>query len=256
MKPDKKKRSKTKNKEKKLTNDLLDKIEKCIFVENKVNLKRSGSMDFIEFPRRLVKPGEEALRAWRRDRKRAPSAANMVKFEEYKILKGYECSKWSENIDPYFDNNREWVRDIWNVWFDEVIPKLNEYGELIRDTSQMSNYDKPRSAVESRGQNNTNSSDETDQDARKSTKSPTPYDMYSQIDLASDEQPIDLATVKLLEKEIEKLTNRIHEKISAYDLARRGTLYRKVLISNIIPRLTSIHLLHLIVTNLYHENVF
>ncbi len=79
--------------------------------------------------------------------------------------------------------------------------------------------------------NETTINDEDDDEEKKlNAVSPTPYANYDQVDLVGDASSgVDLVGVKLLEKEIEKVTRRLEVvAANAFDLARRGTLYRKL----------------------------
>jgi tetratricopeptide (TPR) repeat protein len=60
-------------------------------------------------------------------------------------------------------------------------------------------------------------------------KSPTPYDSYSRVDLDMNDNTVtDFQTLRIIQNEVENLTRRIEKKTNAFDLARRGSLYRKV----------------------------
>ena len=68
-----------------------------------------------------------------------------------------------------------------------------------------------------------------DEESIQTRKSPTPYDSYSRVDLdMSDNTVIDFQTLRIIQSEVENLSRRIVKKAIAFDLARRGSLYRKV----------------------------
>lgn len=104
----------------KLNLDLLDKIENEIHESNVKNLVRSESMEKIKFRIRTFHPDDNLIRLAKRNAtiRRRPSVPSKLDFESYKF-------------ERHFDDNhsslgeREWTRQIWNEWFDEVIPLLD-----------------------------------------------------------------------------------------------------------------------------------
>ena len=122
-----------------LTNEQLDRIEVLIFTANKRVLARSHSLSSIKLGKNaasgaaavaadavFVRDTETKLQRQRR-RKRAGSRGNALSFDELKRRFHYHASKWQRNTDDFYDNEREWTRDIWNAWFDQVIPSLDTF---------------------------------------------------------------------------------------------------------------------------------
>ena len=279
--------------------DQLDKVEKEINESNVKLLTRPESVDRLKFKKRIRHPDDILFQIGPKIRKqRRPSLSNLCKFDDFKESHEYYKSKWFTNKDTFYDNEREWIRDIWNVWFDQIIPRLDgTYGTENADeeeeksllelsvtnpkasvvttkkTTSMSKIssnsttkvdskskigttnasnnasrvqfiqeskntvkkaEKPGTKLTNRTRTTnttmtgTGNEEEDDEDAPRIIKSPTPYINYERVELGDDINAIDLESVKLVEREIEKLTARIESKAAAFDLARRGSLYRKL----------------------------
>jgi tetratricopeptide (TPR) repeat protein len=264
MKPIKKKRNKMST-GKRLDNDLLDRIEYDIMSKNVRSLKRCASLDKIRFPKRMDQI-EECLYIPDRNHiaRHRLSISNLITFDKYKDKFNYDQSRWYTNTDDYYDNEREWVREIWNVWFDEVIPQLDGTGgrkspDGKKASKQQAAGEKEEeedededdgasTAVDDQSTTHNNSKlnlsssvsirhlptakqlagqiDSTEEQLQPvNVKSPTPYFLFDRIEL---DQTTDINALKTLEKEVEVLTKRIESKPSAFDFGRRGTLYRKL----------------------------
>ena len=77
--------------------------------------------------------------------------------------------------------------------------------------------------------NETIITDEEDDEKKKNAVSPTPYSNYMLVEIEDDpNNKVNDLTIKLVENEIENISIRIDEKPNAFDLSRRGALYRKV----------------------------
>lgn len=118
-----KKQKKKKNKKlegKRLNPDILRKVKNEIFTANIRNLKRSDSMNTIKFPKKILHPDDLLVRVPKKVKMdwKNGSKPNLLDFSEYK--NSYQTA------DIYDD--REWVRGIWENWFDEVIPQLDGTG--------------------------------------------------------------------------------------------------------------------------------
>lgn len=223
----------------KLNQNLLDQIRVEMLSKNRVALARSESISRIKFPVRVNHPDDLIIRVPRTliEQKR-PSAPSLFDFEEYKREHEFEIEL----------GDREWTRKIWNIWFDEVIPQLDGTGgrpaSALEDRranreqghSQLS---KANTVGVSRQQNHTAAKDDQEEEEedtnpeekKSNAKSPTPYDTFAKINLYDDESELkenQLDAIHFLESEIEKLTQRLSTKLSAFDLTRRGTFYRKV----------------------------
>lgn len=186
-----------------------------------------------------------------------------------KITKNKKASKILDGLTRLIViiTKREWTRDIWNVWFDEVIPKFKNGNEEeeeedivkktetstqgLSNTSSRLRTDSASNAQSSREndagetkqteveqiamltepeeEDDEDDDDESGKKTKRVVKSPTPYAIYGEVQFDdSEEMQIDLKQVKLVEKEIEILTKRLELKSSVFDLVRRGTLYRKL----------------------------
>ncbi len=244
---------------KRLDNNLLDQIESDIMSKNVRLLKRCESLDKIRFPKRNYQT-DECLDIHNRNyiARHRLSISNLMSFENYKHKFNYDQSRWNTNMDDYYDNEREWVRDIWNVWFDEVIPQLDGTGgrkqsEMKKGSKQQSDNeeheeDNTSTVMDDQSTMNTNSklnlsssvsishlptakqlAGQTDSSNEQlkpvNLKSPTPYFLFDRIEL---DHTTDINALKILEKEVEVLTKRIESKPSPFDFGRRGTLYRKL----------------------------
>lgn len=233
LKQTEKQSKKARKKNKKLSQNLLKQVRVEIINSNKTQLKRSESINRIKFPVRVTHPDDLIIRLPRSflEQKR-PSEPNLFNFDEYKQDHEYE-----PNL-----SEREWTRKIWNSWFDEVIPQLDGTGgrppsvteerKPNRDTNTSSNSRAAPTLVSRQTNQPIEVVDEEDNPDKKreAAKSPTPYQTYSKIDLfdSLDSRADNIEAISLLEDEIDKLNKRIEVKESSFDLARRGTLYRKL----------------------------
>ena len=121
LKKSSKKRTQKSHNYKKLSLDLLDRIETDMYESNVKKLKRSESMDKIKFKRRIKNADDILLTVPQKSRiKRKPSVDDLQSFEEFKKKQKYNESRWSTNTDDFYNNEREWARDIWNIWFDDL----------------------------------------------------------------------------------------------------------------------------------------
>ncbi|KAK6173455.1 hypothetical protein SNE40_016901 [Patella caerulea] len=116
------------------------------------------------------------------------------------------------------DDERERVRDIWNGWFDELYPPTPSGSEGEDDDEKLPQLDKltllkpkPQKEVKRR---------------------PSVQSVLSDIDALQPVEDTEENTeiLNILREEIEKVTQIIEagDKPTAYDLCRRGALYRKI----------------------------
>ena len=204
--------------------EFLLQIESEIYEKDIKVLTRSRSLDLSKFKQKSSQSDDEMLaEAGRIKLIRRPSVNKYLDFEHYKKQLGFIESKWAREQDDYFDKEREWTRDIWNVWFDEVIP--GDESQLVESKEKPKLFEIKKEKSDSGKSEN---ADEVEKN-RKMTKSPTPYANYSQINFDQlDEKKLDFEQIKLAEKEIEVLNKRLEQKMMVFDLVRRGTLYRKL----------------------------
>jgi hypothetical protein len=221
-----------------LNPDILKKVKNEIFHSNKRKLQRSESINKIKFPKKILNADDILIRVPKKVKTQnwTNSKPNLLDFELYKKQNNYNLTS-----EKYMDDEREWVRAIWNEWFDEVIPQYDGTGG--RPSSSFSSHEKEASEKMKGSSFNatpvteTTFHEEDEEEKKRNAVSPTPYTSYSQVDLAENENTrVDLEALKILEKEIEKITLRLKNKMTAFDLSRRGTLYRKVSFFEIIQK--------------------
>jgi tetratricopeptide (TPR) repeat protein len=215
-----------------LTFEVLDKVENSIKNENIKRLVRSESLNRIKFPVR-IQTKLEILTQVPNKRKilKRTSIPNLFDFEAFKAEKGYEKSEWFVEDSNFYNREKEWTRDIWNEWFDEVIPKLDGSGgrnseNRFTNDNKLSIRKAANVSQMSLKNVNEQDDDEDDEETKKNRilKSPTPYDTFDQVNLDQIEPKL----IKSLENEIEVLSKRIETKTTCFDLARRGAIYRKL----------------------------
>jgi tetratricopeptide (TPR) repeat protein len=221
--------------------EMLDKIEAKIFNDNIKDLARSESVDRIKFPHRVVTELDKLVQIPNKFRlKRRSSIPGKFDFESYKKTRNYEKSKLHEELVTNVE--KEWTREIWCEWFDEVIPQLDGSGgregarrlalekkKLTRSNTNISiaikgKNDETNADAQAGDNKISDDGDDDEDDKQRILKSPTPYEKFEQINL----DQIDPTLIKTLETEIEVLTKRIETRTTCFDLARRGALYRKL----------------------------
>ncbi|XP_061164225.1 uncharacterized protein LOC133173256 [Saccostrea echinata] len=195
------KKSKKKSKRKgPVTMERLEQIERFLRAPPKP-IQRSNSMI------KMAPPLERELRVPSKVRLGSRlSLPNLLDFDSF--AKGRKM--------PQDTDQREWVRDIWNVWFDQVFPPTpSESEEEEVDYTQDEMVSPTREEKEK-------------EKKRKDSLSSYISDALSEIEPLDDsEQNIELH--QIIHEEIEKLTAQIAQgKPKAFDLCRRGALYRKV----------------------------
>ncbi|RNA23617.1 tetratricopeptide repeat 6 [Brachionus plicatilis] len=210
--------------------EFLIQIESDIYNKNIKALTRCHSLDQTKPRTKTVHQDDELLAEAARVRHiRRPSVSKYTSFEEYKKQLGFKDSKWATEQDEYFDKEREWTRDIWNVWFDQVI--TGDESQLNDSNEKPKLFDiKKETKIESEKESgDVEEMEEEGDKIRKIVKSPTPYATYSQINFEDlDEKKLNFQHIKVAEKEIEVLNRRLEQKLLVFDLVRRGTLYRKL----------------------------
>ncbi|WAR00024.1 TTC6-like protein [Mya arenaria] len=164
-------------------------------------LKRAESMI------RIPKPIEKELRVPARIREGSRrSMPDIFNFNEYARRKGKR-----KNADL-----REWTRDIWNNWFDEVYPPTPEDSDYEEEEELTEEQIAEREEAEKMKKR------------KDSLSSAVPEGMeYIEPITETDET---LEVHQILMEEIEKLTGEMDKvsKPSAFDYSRRGALYRKI----------------------------
>ncbi len=210
---------------KKLTNlDNKDKISfKMIrdvgtFLENLNNnsypLQRTESMNKIKFYRKI--PTEPQLCVPKsiksKVRKSLPDLLNFDDFKENNDFEEFELK------DPEDNREREFVRQIWNTWFDEVIPFFKDGDELENQETE---------EIFNEAQTIAETNDDKNSSNIKIEKSVT-YELASHIDFSIGIESPEMKIIVEVQEEINQLTKKIESKSDAFSLARRGALYRKV----------------------------
>lgn len=231
---EKKKKKSHKSTKGRLNMDILDRIEKEIYEKNVRPLTRSNSMERMKFYARMQSSREDdqLIYLTKRETKsrRKASVPGRLNFA-VDFAKGRSFAEPAEE--------REWVRGIWSEWFDEVVPQLD--GTFKNQSLQADEPDKndppkfeflagvePTSSFKEKASNMESEDDETTNSSGKLATSPTPYRDYAQIDIDLDNDNLDVAMIQSIEREIRLLDECIQNQLNAFDLARRGTLYRKL----------------------------
>lgn len=103
--------------------DILKKVRGELLGYNARELQRAESMNSIKFPKRINHPDDFLVRVPKKVRLgwNKGSQPDLLDFEQYKKTQA------GENEAEVYDE-REWVRGIWETWFDEVIPQLDGTG--------------------------------------------------------------------------------------------------------------------------------
>ena len=195
-----------------------------VFLKNLNNddfpLTRSESMNKIKFHKKM--PEEPQLRVPKvlkiKKRKSLPDLLNYEEFKNKNDFKQFVLADIEDNKD------REWVRKIWNRWFDEVIPFFdhnNIQGDALEDNDMDEMIEEINAVYDNIDDKNT-----TDMNIAKSVT----YEICSQIDFSMGLQSPEMQIIVEIQEEINELTKRIESKSDAFSLARRGALYRKVCI--------------------------
>ncbi|KAL4230368.1 cytochrome c oxidase subunit 1 [Mactra antiquata] len=178
----------------------LDEIEN--FLRKKPRkLARCESM--IKIP----KPIERELRVPQRVREGPRrSLPDIFNFDQFGKKRGLKKE----------DDTREWVRDIWNVWFDEVFPP----------TPEESDYEEEEILTEE--QIAEREEEERKKRRKDSLSSSIPVGMEYIEPLTEDDDALQVQ--QIIMEEIEKLTGDMNKlpKPKAFDFCRRGALYRKI----------------------------
>lgn len=151
---------------------------------------------------------ENELRVPKKIRDKKGSLLDLLNFDLYKTSKGM----------PKQVEEREWVREIWNKWFDEVFPPTpdNSEEESVDDVTPMDSYTAVSSVV---------SKDKRSKESGPEIMS----EEIESIDMLTDTEET-AEVIAILKEEVAKLTQVIDSMTPpmAFDLARRGALYRKL----------------------------
>ncbi|XP_030643573.1 uncharacterized protein ttc6 [Chanos chanos] len=142
-------------------------------------------------------PGKPAASPQHASLLRRPSLPLLLDFESFAAERG----GIPDDYPP-----REWVRDIWNIWFDEVFPPLEESSTKKKETT------------------------EADLQSESSESLPAKEEVQ-QLDWVDLSRTLDDGiTAADLESEVARLTQLMAEegKDSAFNLCRRGALYKKL----------------------------
>ena len=213
-----------KNKKKLINYDSKDKISfKMIrdvgtFLENLNNisfpLQRTESMNKIKFNRKVSNEPQLCVPKLVKSkiRKSLPDLLNFDDFKDKNDFEAFELNDPEDNIE------REFVRQIWNTWFDEVIPFFNDGNESENQETQEI-FDEARTIAETNDDKNSTNI--------KVAKSVT-YELASQIDISIRMDSPEMRIIVEVQEEINQLTKKIESKSDAFSLSRRGALYRKV----------------------------
>ncbi|XP_064636762.1 uncharacterized protein LOC135493378 isoform X2 [Lineus longissimus] len=197
---------KKKKKQKFVDMSRIDEIERFLNQDAR-KLTRSSSM--ID----MKKPVERSLRV-------PPQLRGINKWGSNPDLLDFEAfSKKRHLSEQQADDPVGCVRDIWNAWFDERYPEPKEESESSYNGDAGQTY---QEGVES-------DSDEEEGGHKKYVIPDSNLELPETIEPVLEVDEGDDA-VELIEEEIEILTNIITStnKANAFDLCRRGALYRKI----------------------------
>ncbi|XP_033743076.1 uncharacterized protein LOC117329299 isoform X6 [Pecten maximus] len=191
------KKGKKKKKRAPINMARLDDIERFLRAPPK-RLERSNSLTDI------TKPVERELRVPSKVRSRIRSSIpDLLNFDEYGKKKGLRAD----------DDEREWVRVIWNRWFDELYPPTPSDSE--EEDNMSVSEDQPKEEKMDR--------------KRKDSLTSSLSDIISVID-PIEETEENLELLEIMYEEVEKLDKEIAEtkRPIAFDHCRRGALLRKL----------------------------
>ncbi|XP_069130069.1 uncharacterized protein [Argopecten irradians] len=191
------KKGKKKKKRAPINMARLDDIERFLKAPPK-RLERSNSFTNIE------KPVDREFRVPSKVRSRVRnSIPDLLNFEDFGRKKGLRSD----------DDEREWVRNIWNRWFDEQYPPTPSDSEEEEDMSV--SEDQPK--------------EEKMEKKRKDSLTSSLSDIISVID-PIEETEENLELLEIMYEEVEKLDKEIAEtkRPIAFDHCRRGALLRKL----------------------------
>ncbi|XP_078601975.1 uncharacterized protein LOC144876496 isoform X1 [Branchiostoma floridae x Branchiostoma japonicum] len=170
-------------------------LEKALKIQKELltthhTLKRSTSLPKLDMPVERMLRVPPHIRSGTRG-----SVANIPTFLQYSSEK-----KMPGNADV-----REWVRDIWNEWFDEVFPSSEDgWSEMSSVVSELDTERKPTTAPA------------------------ITADAIESIEPIGENEE-DRELVEALQDEARQLTERIErEGETAFDLCRRGAINRKL----------------------------
>ncbi|XP_021358969.1 uncharacterized protein LOC110454008, partial [Mizuhopecten yessoensis] len=191
------KKSKKKRKRAPINMARLDDIEQFLRAPPK-RLQRSHSLTNI------AKPVEKELRVPSKVRSRIRSSIpDLLNFDDYGKKKGLGDD----------DDMREWVRTVWNRWFDELFPPTPSDSEEEEELSV--SEDQPK--------------DDKADKKRKESLTSSLSDIISVID-PIEETDENLELLEIMYEEVEKLDKEIADtkRPIAFDHCRRGALLRKL----------------------------
>ncbi|XP_041358343.1 uncharacterized protein LOC121375146 isoform X3 [Gigantopelta aegis] len=188
--------------------------------KRRVNMARIEAVEeFLRRPTRKIERSdslhnvtrviERELRVPSRIRHHRWSVPNIFDFKEYKTKRGIMKS----------EDEREWVRGIWNTWFDQVYPPTPSSSEDEDDYEMTESYQDTSSV---------NVADDKSSKKKDSINSLLVDDIDSLEPIPDTEENAEI--LEILRDEIDKLTRQIElaKEPLAFDFCRRGGLYRKV----------------------------
>ncbi|KAJ8298279.1 hypothetical protein KUTeg_024810, partial [Tegillarca granosa] len=193
------KKKKSKKKKAPVSMGRLDDIEKFLKTPPNI-LTRTESMEKIPtvVPRELRVPG----RVRSKIRKSLP---DILDFDSYS----------SKRSMPEDADVREWVRDIWNVWFDQVFPPpQSDSDDFEEDEGELDENAQKEDKVDKK---------------RKASITSSLSESLSVIE-PIEETEENMEVLQIMYEEVEKLSAEIeaNSKPRAFDFCRRGALCRKL----------------------------
>ena len=140
-------------------------------------------------------------------------------------------------MSSHEENPREWVRGIWEVWFDEVIPQLDEFDNSLTNVTGTANSTNKRPPADTSAAlaeslaallNVENKVAEVKEDVKEKLVTLPIYDLNDPI--VDDE--IEREQIEILKEEVLKLSTvlkrDVRSPLKAISLCRRGAILRKL----------------------------
>ncbi|XP_023933515.1 uncharacterized protein LOC106162457 [Lingula anatina] len=162
-------------------------------------LERTESLPKVNVPvERLLRVPQHVKNKHRR------SIPDILDFDSFAEKRGYNG-----------EDEREWTRDIWNAWFDEVFPPTQSERDEDEARAMSAMSSTTDRSVRSKG--------------HASVVSTHISEVIDEIEPLADTEE-NAEAILLLQDEVEKLSELINQSPTptAFDLCRRGAIYRKL----------------------------
>lgn len=232
----------------KLNVKTIEELENFLFNYESANLERSESVKNLRYWRQMEQQFfiSKTLR-----KKNRASLPDLLNFNAYQQERNYDEERVKKDIDQEDCPIREWIRGIWNEWFDEVFP-LSESekkfrSDLLKSRSKKTSTEQKQDEEDTRDAFIKDEDDDDDDESisvtsedlanqrnigesgalKKALHSANVYEKYDKVEI-TNKTKLDSKLMRDIENEISELTKRIEVKFNAFDLCRRGCLFRKL----------------------------